>query len=349
VPSAGGLAAEPAADHNLWGWTTVRQTSLGIYTPAPRDRGNSAGLKNTVKQASVGSYTLTFKGIGDDGGVPHVTVLGSAQRICLINHWWRGSNPDDEEVGVGCFRLNGIRASTAFTVTYRSTTIDSGPMAYLWTAGAASETANSQYSYNSTSQTNEISHTGTGRYSVTLHGLGEVPGHVQLSGYDSTATSAGTSPAGTNPATCAVVSWGTSGANQIINIKCRESHGLAANSGFLLTFLDHEGLKGHSVTSAAYFLANQKSKASYRPPVAFRWQKPAGTPRVTRQGAGRYTAKLPGMPNGGGVLVTVYGSVARTCQVGSIRASTTPQQVTVRCFTFSGTPSDATFLFAYLR
>ncbi|MEA2348120.1 MAG: hypothetical protein QOG62_1907 [Thermoleophilaceae bacterium] len=349
VPAAGASATQPALGYYKWGWVTVRQTALGTYTPAALDRGNSAGRPNVVKQPSTGIYTVVLKGIGDDGGVPHVTAMGAGHAVCLIKGWGRGAVTANLEVYVICYNFSGSRVSTRFSLSYISTPSDPGPLAYLWADGTGDDDAAAQYSYNSSGGTNHIQQTAMGTYVVTLPGLGSASGNVEVSAFNGSATTAGTSPAGTNPATCNVVNWQASGGDLEANVKCREENGLLVDSGFTLSFTDHQGLKGHGAAKVAYLWASLPAKASYVPDSSYRYAKPAGVASITRQGAGRYTVTLPSMPAGGAVKVTAYGANARTCQLGSIRTGGTPQRVQVRCFRFDGVPANSKFVLSYLR
>jgi hypothetical protein len=346
MPAAG---ASATVSYVKWGWVTVRDTSLGTYTPAAVDRGNSAGRANVVKQTEAGKYTIRFKGIGDDGGIPHVTAMGTAQRICLLTGWGRGSVAANEEVYVSCYTLGGSRVSTRFSVTFIATNDGPGPFAYLYAFGTATEDANLQYSHNSTGGTNHIERTDVGTYVVTLPGLGDSGGHVEISVHDGGAFTAGVDTAGTNPATCNVVGWGgVSGGPQTIDVKCYESHGTLADTAFTLSYTNNQGLKGHATGKVAYLWADQPLSRSYNPHPVYRYSKPAATPRINSDLVGRYKVKLPRMPLGGAVVLTAYGD-SHTCQIENIRTSGPFQQVKVRCFAFDGSFADTQFTLSYLR
>jgi hypothetical protein len=351
APAIGSPGREPALVASYkWGWVTVRNTSLGSYTPAAVDRGNSSDRSVIVKQPAAGSYTVRFKGIGDDGGIPHVTVLGSAQRICLIRGWGRGSTSTNLEVYVSCYTLAGLRVSTRFSLTYISTYSDTGSLAYLWASGTESGDANSQYSFNSAGGINHIERTGVGAYQVALPGLGTGGGgHVEISAWNGGLSTAGVEPAGVNPTTCNVESWGPGSGTQFINVLCYESNGLAVDTGFTLSYTDHQGLKGRATGKVAYVWADQPASQAYTPHPIYSYSRPAATPHVTSGLLGRFKVKLPSMPLGGGAVVTAYGSTGHTCQLENIRTSGSFQRVKVRCFDFSGSFADSQFNLSYLR
>jgi hypothetical protein len=343
-------SASATVSYVKWGWVTVRNTSLGTYTPAAVDRGNSAGRANIVKQTEAGKYTVRFKGIGDDGGVPHVTAMGSAQRICLLTGWGRGSVAANQEVYVSCYTLGGARVSTRFSVTYVATNDGPGPFAYLYAFGTATEDASLQYSHNSSGGTNHIERTDVGRYQVTLPGLGGASGHVEISVHNGGAVTAGVGTAGTNPATCNVEGWGgSSGGGVAIFVRCYESHGTFADSPFTLTYTDQQGLKGHATGKVAYLWADKPLLQAYTPHPVYSYSKPAATPRINSDLVGRYKVKLPRMPFGGAAVLTAYGPDPRTCQLENIRTSGSFQQVKVRCFGFDGSFADNQFTLSYLR
>lgn len=341
--AAGATAAaapsiQPALSWSYWGWVTVRSPGTSNYTPAAIDRGNSEGRTNLVKRLGVGHWKITFNGIGDDGGIAHVTPIGTTARICSIEGWGRGSGTK-ETVNVDCFRMSdGSRADTMFSVTWFMTNIDAGPFAYLFAYGdVAEQDADPQYSYNSTFGINHISRTGTGEYTVTLGGLSPTTGgHPQVT--------VRTSPF-TPGVTCNINGW----VGASINVTCRNRIGLPRNSEFTLSFTDQQGLKGHNTAKVAYLWADQPSSASYVPMGFYRYSSASQTSRITRQSQGRYTVKLNGMPKGGAVQVVAYGADPVRCQLASIRTSGTPQLVKVRCYELGNAPIDYQFNLSYER
>lgn len=328
-----------------WGWVTVRNTHTGTYTPATTDRGNSAGKVNVVKQPFAGHYTIVFKGLQTDGGVPQVSSMGSASRVCMVSGWGAGTGTN-EEVYVDCYTPLGIAVSTRFSVSFLATNVEVGSLAYLFGNGVT-EDANSQYSFNSTGSLNHIDRTDVGHYIVTLGGLGAARGNVQVTPRLNLFTAAGTRPAGVNPATCNAVGWHPAIADQRVEIQCRESHGSPTDTSFMLTFTDHAGLKGQGHGKVAYLWANKAVASSYTPSAIYRYSSAGTVPHIARQSIGRYVVSIPGMPKGGAAVVNAYGSAARRCQLGAIRTVGSPQLVQVRCFDFSGSPADTKFSLSY--
>ena len=125
--------------------------------------------------------------------------------------------------------------------------------------------------------------------------------------------------------------------------------GNMTDSRFDLTFMQGVGLKGVGGDRVAYLWADRPQDSSYTPDSHYAYSSAGRSPTVTRQGTGRYTATLPGMPKGGAAHVTGYGSAAKRCVVGGIRTSDAPQRVKVRCYDAAGDPTNAKFTLAYVR
>ena len=47
-----------ASDADQWAWVTARKPGTANYTPAAKDRGNSAGANNTVHRSAPGFYSV---------------------------------------------------------------------------------------------------------------------------------------------------------------------------------------------------------------------------------------------------------------------------------------------------
>jgi hypothetical protein len=107
------------------------------------------------------------------------------------------------------------------------------------------------------------------------------------------------------------------------------------------------GLKGPGNPKFAYLWANKPLKDSYVPSSGYQYASLGELASITRQGVGLYTVTFVDMPKGGSAQVTVYGSKARRCQIGSIRKDGLPQRVAVRCFKGGGDPGDARFSLSY--
>ncbi len=104
-----------------------------------------------------------------------MTAFSSTPSFCKASDW--DAAGADERVDVLCFDSTGAPADTRFTLAFADDTsilADGAPSGYVWgnDAAAPAYTPNSAYQYNSTGATNTIARTATGRYTVTLPGLG---------------------------------------------------------------------------------------------------------------------------------------------------------------------------------
>jgi hypothetical protein len=107
-----------------------------------------------------------------------VTAFSAAANACKAADW--DAVGADERVDVLCFDATGAPADVKFTLSFADATsilADGAASGYVWgnDAAAPSYTPNSAYQYNSTGATNTITRTATGRYTVTLPGLGTSP------------------------------------------------------------------------------------------------------------------------------------------------------------------------------
>jgi hypothetical protein len=347
--------ASPAATGVRWAWVTARQpTNTTEYAPAPIDQGNSTGSGNTAEfLGGLGRYHVRFGGVGTGGseGVVHVTALGNTSNTCGIESW----NPEATDIvaSIYCKDALGQDTTSRFTATFLATDTLSGRLAYLATSVAdADSTPVVARNFNSTGGTNTVHHNvADGDYSVTLPGLGSHRGDVQVTAigtYLSTSKS-DTVPAGTPDSRSCMASWGPSGTDMLVHVTCFDASGSPVDTNFTLTFMQALGLKGTKLTKVAYLLANKATTASYTPTSAY-WYSSAGqASHITRLATGTYRVDLPGLPKGGAAVVTATGPGARHCVVGGIRTDGTPQRLTIRCWDFSGNPTDSAFALAYER
>jgi hypothetical protein len=339
-------ATSPAGDANTrWGWVTARHKS-GTYVPAARDQGNSTGGTNTVLAESGGGYEVRLGGLGVlkgvDGfeGVAHVTALGKTAHTCDTVFW--ADDGGDEQLLVQCYDAAGHPANSKFTLTFTARTGAGGKLGYV----TADQPTQSSYvptnstSYNSTGGTNHVTRSGVGDYRVKLPGLAGSRGTVQVTGQ--------TGKTGVD-VVCNAVSWGPSSSAEIVDVTCRNNLGAAVDAPFSVSYLWHAGLKGVGAPKVAYLRDDQKKASVFTPAAAYRYSLPSGALTVRRNGTGVYVATLSAMPLGGTAVLTPLGSGKRRCMVGGIQTVAKPQRVTVRCFTDSGSPSNAKFTLAYER
>jgi hypothetical protein len=353
VASAATSVAGPAAVDLRWAWVTARLPgATTAYSPAAIDQGNSTGSNNTVQfMGGLGRYHVFFGGVGVGGtdGVIHVTALGTAGNTCGIESW--GTDVGGVLASIYCDDASGQPTTSRFTATFLATNATSGRLAYLLNSNAFGDsTPSAPNNYNSKSGTNTVDHSGPGTYVVTLPGLGSDRGDVQVTAFGTYGPpTTGIHPAGSPPASYCKTGWGPSGTDMKVQVYCFSSSGIRADTRFDLTFMQSLGLKGIDRTRVAYLWAARPSAASYIPGSLTQYSSVGQAPKVTRLGTGFYRVELPGMPRGGGAIVTATGGSARRCGVGSIRTDATPQRIQVRCYDFSNNPTDSKFTLAYER
>jgi hypothetical protein len=218
-----------------FGYVWANSPTAASYTPSSTYQFNSTGASNTITHSSTGIYQVKLPGLGGPGGTVKVTAYGWGNEYCKVTSWtYTGA---DEYVNVACQTPAGTLVDSYFTATFHEaigllgTLTDASPeRGYVWAndAFAASYTPSSSYSYNSDGLTNTITRSSTGVYQVTLPGLATSRGHVEVTAY-------GPSAASTR---CKVASWGSSGSDEFVNVRCFDATGAAADSRYALTFVD---------------------------------------------------------------------------------------------------------------
>ena len=337
---AGAVPAHAAEPHfsgqEVWGWVVARNPSTTQYTPSSKDRGNSAGGSNSVHRDHKGEYTVTFGGLGTAGGaLIHISPLSTSARQCVIDD--RVESGSDYLVQVDCRNRFGNHVDSAFVVNLLSLSTLQDDLGYV----IANEPATADYEpdiqYNSAEERNSVHRRGTGKWQVTLPGLGgsSGTGSVQVTA------------AGVEGTVCRVTSWA---AGLVATVACRAHDGSLIDTAFDLTYMKGRGLKFEGSHNVAFLLADRPTTASYTPTSGYRFSTAGVVPRVYRTSRGVYSVKLEGQPLGGSAQVTAYGSGSTRCVIASIRRSDTPQTIGVRCFTGDGSAlADAKFTLAYAR
>ncbi len=319
-----------------WGYVVARNPTASLYTPAPKDQGNSNGGTNSVRRNGPGQYTVYFGSLGTTGGVVHVTALGTIPRICTAGGW--GPASPDELVYVDCFDLGGFQNDSAFSVNLIDAIASPGRIAHVYadqpsTVGPYIPRLIDQY--DGAGGTITISRPTTGLYQVVIPGLGPTGGDVQIT-------------AVATDATCRA-SWGSGGTTLIVQVMCRSQSGAALDSLFGLTFMQGLALKGYRGSHTAYLRADRPHTASYLPKAKYRFSTSGLSPLIRRVRAGTYVVTLPGQPNGGSVQVTEAGLGTPRCMLTSLPKSGKPMKIGVRCFDQNGGAVDAPFTLAFAR
>jgi hypothetical protein len=325
----------PAVTPNaIWGWVVARKPTTASYTPSAPNQANSSGGTNHVLRFGAGQYKVLFPGVGEAvagaGGIVHVTALDSGTHACAAGAW---TGNQDEQVAVICRDAQGRLSDAAYSVDWVDAEMDDGEMAYVRIADASTAAIDPQHSFNSTFGANTATRLGTGTYRVRFAGVDGTKGDVQVTAF------------GTGVA-CHVADWHAQSSVTVVNVECRMPTGALADARFDATYLFKLGFHGMEGPDQVYLLADQPHAASYQPAAARRFSSAGTNPTVKRTALGQYVVVLPGMPAGGAVQVTAYGTGTEACHATAIRGQT-PQQVGVRCTTAGGSAVDSEFALAY--
>ena len=219
-----------AADAGYLGHVWADQPSSASYTPSLSYQYNAKGLTNTISKGATGNYLVRLPGLGVTGGNVKVTAYGATSHLCKVGNWYVSGS--DQYVRVLCFTTAGAPVDTYFTMTFaRSlgvTGLAGTPTGYVWAdqPSSASYTPNTTYQYNSagTSLNNTITKSATGVYQVRMPKLGGAEGTVHVSAY------------GPGTAECKVASWGSSGADRLVNVRCFTTSGVPVDATFTATY-----------------------------------------------------------------------------------------------------------------
>jgi hypothetical protein len=323
----------------VWGYVWADQPTAASYTPSTAYQRNQTGALNTIRRLGVGYYQVIFENLGVYyGGTVDVTAYGAGPEECKVQNW--GPSLADMNVYVRCFDAAGAAVDTRFTASF-TRPIVSSRFGYVWanSPGSASYTPSTTYQYNSTFATNTITRSGVGTYQVTFPGLGGAGGTVKATAY------------GSGSDACHVASWGWSGANALVNVRCKDTNGTPVDAYYTLTFHGPRGLLG-TLTGGprAYVWANLQSSASYTPSLSYQYNSTGATNTITRSGVGVYQVRLPGLGTvSGHVQATAYGSGSTRCKVQSWTTTVGAKLVNVRCFDTAGAPADSRYVVDFVH
>ncbi|MCA9639368.1 MAG: hypothetical protein KC492_01710, partial [Myxococcales bacterium] len=193
------------------------------------------------------------------------------------------------------------------------------------------------WAYNSSGGGINVTSSGTGLYNVTFAGLGSAGGNVQVVAI------------GTNNSRCKVGSWGASGSDEVVHVRCHTASGSLVNSPFVVRFARPDG--GYDGNGAYLWSgwAAPPENTPFNVDPTYSWNSSGGTNRVVRLDDGLYQAFLPGLSGAGGsVEITAYGGGSEHCKVGGWGALSGETFVNVYCFSSTGAPANTNFTLNYL-
>ncbi|WP_438023971.1 hypothetical protein [Sorangium sp. So ce233] len=331
-----------------WAYAWAQQATGSFTANSSYSRNSSGdvsgqGVDNTVTQLGTGRYRVRFPGIGaSSGGNVQVTAYGSGAERCKVDHW--NNSGGDVNAYVNCFTAGGAALNTRFSIAYvRKSGTGSSDEAYVWANDptAAAYTPNLTHQFNSSGVNNTIVRQGVGRYAVTLPWQTAVGGTVEVTAY------------GPDSDHCKVASWGQSGDDTVVDVRCFDSAGAPADDRFTLNFARSAPPNG--ALSYSYAWAHDTAAASYTPSLAYQKGFIAGDSgdvetdiTAGRTSAGRYSVNLPGMSaTGSNIQVTAHGTGSEYCKVVGWSGDGSETQASVACFDESGTSADTRFVIVY--
>jgi hypothetical protein len=271
---------------------------------------------------------------------------------------WRVSS-GDRLVDVLCHNSNGTLANSDFVVYYAAAVSGSWGGAYLLNTNPTyllgiPYDAPSGYRYNEFGGTNRITRVSTGVYDNRLPGCGSSEGTNHVTAY------------GSGSEYCNVSSSTADGNDRIVRVRCFNSSGQPANSGYSLDYKPL-GLQGLGGTGASAIASNTTS-SSYRPSVWYNSGACQPVPRdalATRAATGKYNMRFDSMAaKDAGIVLSValvsgYGSDSGYCKIGRDAAdgaqwwlptgtNWTDVQIGVRCYNNSGALANHQYVASFI-
>ena len=198
------------------------QATLASYTPSPTYQYNSDGGTITATRSAVGTYQLLIPNMAGSNGDVQVTAYNTLGR-CKVTSW--GPSGTSQQVGVKCFSSGGSPADIRFDMTYfRNGNVLGlpGDAGYAWAnnSTSASYTPSLGYNFSSAGVSATATRASTGVYAVRFPNLAGSGGYVTVTAYDSL------------NGHCKVSSWGTSGNDELVNVRCFTAAGAASDQRF---------------------------------------------------------------------------------------------------------------------
>ena len=307
-----------------YGYVWVDRPTAASSDPNATYSKSSKGGTNRVKRTAAGRYEVYLAGLAQAGGHVQVTAYGGGNEYCNIRSW--GSSGRDLRVNVQCYDPAGRAEDVRFSLLALWPLGAGARGAYAWAeqASAASYSPSASYAWTSSGKQIRIQRRSTGRYAVTLPGLGSNPAStVQVTAYGGSHT-------------CQVFRCRPAGADPVAEGACTDAAGRPADGRYAILALGAYGRGGHAVAD------RPTSRSSYTPALAVNGGK-AVTARSTA--AGSYTVTFTGLGGGSragaNVQVTSHGDAR--CQVQSWGAGGSDFSVNVRCTGWDGRPWDTAF------
>jgi hypothetical protein len=203
---------------------------------------NSGGGAITYT-GTAGVYTVRMAELGLSGGSVQVSSYGSAATRCKVAGW--GPSAGAQVIQVRCHDTSGALAASPFVVFFdKGSSQSGGHGAHLYYSGS---TVPATWSWNSSGSTNTVTRTSTGRYNVSLPGLGFSNAGVHVTAY------------GSGSEHCKIVSWSTG----FVNVRCNDNAGQLADSPFVLNYFSGTQ-RAYAVGGHAWIESASAAPAGYQ-------------------------------------------------------------------------------------
>jgi hypothetical protein len=215
---------------------------------------------------------------------------------------------------------------------------------YVWAdqQSTVDYTISHGWAHNSTGGDIEIHRPSAGTYQIRFVGMAGAGGVAHARPYGSGST-----------AICVVVNWRPSAGDQIVNVRCFDSGGAAADTRFVASFTNGTAAAAGTL---AYLWADVTSPpidVPYSPSAAYSYDSTGVGPQVWRQAVGVYMmligtvdAHYPVDHRDGVYQVTAYGKDPVRCEVHG-ENDEQPTPIAVFCVDEDGTPTDTRFAVTY--
>lgn len=310
----GATSSALAPDSYAWGFAWVNPTS-SIH---PAYSYNSGGGTNTYS-GSNGIYTVSMPQLGLAGGNVQVVAYGESATRCKVSSW--GPSGTTLNIGVRCHDTAGVNVASPFVVFFnKGAAGQSG--AHVYYSGIS---APASYSWNSTGGTNTVTAGSTGYYTVNLPGINYANAGVHVTAY------------GSDAKYCKIVSWGTSGSNANVSVRCNDGAGNPANSAFSLTY--SSGAPRSGVVGGHAWVDGPTSVPLAYQKVTHEISCFTAANATASSSAVLYPDTFSGPQYGFATMgiVTAYGNDSSFCNVRYWGQEASGYRVTPKCFTPTGT------------
>jgi hypothetical protein len=245
-------------------------------------------------------------------------------------------------------RISIALAAAALAMTVVPASVSAGTVDSIWGWAVVRKPTLASYmlaakdAANSAGGTNTFLRVEPGHYGVTFNGLQTAPCSLNGSCGHGEVT-----PLGTTLHYCWVEDFST-GSPLSIEIKCRDRHGVMADTPFSLNFLAPRDNHG----TLAYFYANDPTASSYTPVAHLNYNSTNEPNWVERNSTGVWFANTTNINMGDNGNLQVHGRDG-LCRIHSRGNNDDPGDVygyaQIECFDYAGDPADMPWVFSYTR